>query len=73
MAWRGVWANPMLVFGVLFILMAVNETAATIYFGLVMLGLLVAVVWLLAKGVRSAPEIWRRVRRIGDPEAWRGN
>jgi hypothetical protein len=73
LAWRGVWFNPGIVFGVLLILLSISETAATIYFSVVLLGYVAFICWLVAKGVRSAPEMWRRVRSIGDPEAWRGH
>ncbi|MEY2426600.1 MAG: hypothetical protein QOI61_2172 [Actinomycetota bacterium] len=73
LAWRGAWWNPMAVVGVLFILLSVSETAATIYFGLVLLGCLVFIVWLVITGVRTAPEMWRKIRTLRDPEAWRGN
>lgn len=72
-AWEGVWHAPLLWLGVILIVQLISEPAAfaigTVWF----VGYLVFFVVLVVRGVRAFPEFWRRARRIGDPEAWRGN
>jgi hypothetical protein len=57
---------------VILVLTPVSPTAAA---ALMLIGGLAAAVYLivqLARGVRGLPEFVRQLRRIGEPDAWRG-
>jgi hypothetical protein len=57
---------------VILVVSAVSPTAAAAL--LLIVGLVIAVylIVLLARGVRGLPEFVRQLRRIGEPDAWRG-
>jgi len=71
-AWRWLTRSGITWLGVILIVDWVSPPAAGAIFVVVAL---VTVAWLvvvLVRGVRGLPEFVRQVRRIGDPDAWRG-
>lgn len=71
-AWLWLVQAPFTWMGVILVVYAVSPTAAAVLFGLVFLVTVVFFTVVVARGVRGLPEFARQVRRIGDPDAWRG-
>jgi hypothetical protein len=71
-AWRRMLQAPFMWMGVILIVSAVSPTTAAVLFGIVFLWVAVVLIVGVARGMRSLPEFARQVRRIGDPDAWRG-
>ncbi len=72
-AWRGIWHSPLMLAGVIAIVSYFDaRAAASIALALFLVFAIFGVV-LIIRGVRSFPAFLRRARRIGDPEAWKGN
>jgi hypothetical protein len=71
-AWRRLPRSAIAWMAVVFIVSAVSPTAAAAI--LLIVGLVAAVYLIvrLAHGVRGLPEFARQLRRIGEPDAWRG-
>jgi uncharacterized membrane protein YadS len=71
-AWQLLLRSGNLWIGMVLLISAFSPVAA----GALLVAILVVVttffVVLLSRGVRGLPEFWRRLRRIGDPAAWRG-
>jgi hypothetical protein len=71
-AWRRLPRSPFTWLGVTLVAGAVSTTAATVLMMTVLLMVAVHLTVLLARGVRGLPAFARQVRRMGDPDAWRG-
>jgi len=71
-AWIHFWSAPFTWGGVVFVVAAVNPTAAAALGLTICLVVLAFSLVLIVRGVRGLPEFIRGVRRIGDPDAWRG-
>jgi ABC-type Fe3+-siderophore transport system permease subunit len=71
-AWRWLPRSAITWTGVILVVRAESPTAAVAL--LLMVGLVAAIclIVLLARGVRGLPEFARQLRRIGEPDAWRG-
>ena len=75
-AWRWLPRSAITWTGIILVVHAVSPTAAGVL--LVIVGsvaaiyLIVLLIVLLTRGVRGFPEFVRQLRRIGEPDAWRG-
>lgn len=71
-AWRRLPRSAITWMAVVLVVNAVSPTAAAAILLTVCLVAAVYLIVLLAHGVRGLPELARQLRRIGDPDAWRG-
>jgi hypothetical protein len=71
-AWSRLPRSPVLWVAVILVVSAVSPAAGAVLFGIAFLVGSVFVIVLVVRGVRGLPEFARQVRRIGDPDAWRG-
>ena len=70
-AWRTLPYSATLWMGLILVVCAVSPVAAGALVVVVLFTAGVLIVWLVARGVRDVPSICRRLRSIGDPNAWR--
>jgi hypothetical protein len=73
LAWQGLWSSPLIWMGAILIVGFVSPAAGGVLIGTLIAIYLVFFAVLFARGIRGLPAFWRRVRRIGEPDAWRGN
>jgi hypothetical protein len=71
-AWRRVPLSPITWAAVICLVWSVSAAAAGVLMGVILVLAFVFVLVLLARGVRGLPQFARELRRMGDPEAWRG-
>jgi hypothetical protein len=71
-AWRWLPRSTVTWTGMILVVRAVSPTAAGALLLTVGLVAAICLIVLLARGVRGLPEFARQLRRIGEPDAWRG-
>jgi hypothetical protein len=71
-AWQWRLRSPFTWMALVLVVGSVSPPAGAALFGIVMLATLALLVVFLVRGVRGLPAFARQVRRIGEPDAWRG-
>jgi len=71
-AWRRLPQSAFTWVAVILVVSAVSPSAGGVLLGIVVTVAAVYLIVLLARGLRGLPEFARQLRRIGDPDAWRG-